>query len=248
MKPVVPLFFGLLLAATACGKKSEPTPTEPASATPANASAEGGSRQSTRTPDWTFDADDPARDYVGRYLRATLRYGTETACVVLGRSSFKNGESMVEVRNPADGSCGKAAELRDTFIANVSGDRLRIDDADHHGPLKAWPDGSMPDAPPAPIASIGDLFHWKAPLHDSIKKAHLYPLRVQLYGRGTYPVITLAGWHELFDPKGDIAALKAPAEDLCAATQGAPMAFFAELDRSTLLRIDCPDNPHWEKL
>jgi hypothetical protein len=247
MKLAASLLTGLLLAATACGKKSEPAPNETASG-PSKTTAEGGVRRSSRTPDWTLDAADPARDYVGRYLRATLRYGTDTACVVLGRSAFRNGESLVEVRSPADGSCGKAGDLRDTFIANVSADRLRLDDPEHRPALKPWPDGSMPDAPPAPVASVADLFHWKAPLHDAIKNQQLYPLRVQLYGRGTYPIITLAGWHALFDPKGDLAALKAPAHELCTATRGAPMGFFAELDRSTLLRIDCPDNPHWEQL
>jgi hypothetical protein len=249
MKLPVTLLLGSLVAATACSKASEPSPAERAGTGQAEAgSLDTGRPIATREPEWTFNPDDPAKDYVGRYIKATVRYGEENSCILLSPSTFKNGDSIVEVRNPADGSCGKPAELRDRFIANVSTDRLRIDDPDHHPALKAWPDGSMPDAAAGLVVTVPDLHKWRTPLHEEIKKQQLYPLRVQLYGRGTYPVVTLAGWHALFDPKGDLAALKAPAQELCAATNGLPMGFFAEPNRTMLLRVDCPDNPHWEKL
>ncbi len=241
--------FGSLLAGVACEKTREPPPMERAAPPPADASpAAQDTARPARLPDWALDPDDPAKDYVGRYLRATTRYHADTACVVLGKSSFKNGDYLVEVRNPADGSCGNPGDLRDTFIANVATDRMRIDDPAHHAPLKAWPDGSMPDAAPADVLSISDLKKWKTPVHDTIKEQQLYPLRIQLYGRGTYPVVTLAGWHALFDPKGDVSAIKPAARAFCTANNGSPMGFFAEMNRKLLLRIDCPDNPHWEDL
>lgn len=246
------LLVGSLLAATACGRKSEPPSAERSSPTPSGGptTSSSGNRRTppARPPDWTFDPDDPAKDYVGRYLRATMRYGADTSCVVLAKSSFRNGESVVEVRNPADGSCGKPGELRDAFLANASIDRMRLDDAAHHPALKPWPDGSMPDAAPGPIVSIEDLHGWKTPLREAVKQQQLYPLRVQLYGRGTYPVITLAGWHALFDPKGELPALKPAAQALCTASQGTPMGFLAGIDPTLLLRIDCPDRPRWENL
>jgi hypothetical protein len=250
MKLSVSLLLGSVLAAgTGCSKASEPAPSERAGTGPAEAGASDTGRPvAGREPEWTFNPDDPAKDYVGRYIKATVRYGPETACILLSPSTFKNGDSVVEVRNPADGSCGKPAELRDRFIANVSTDRLRIDDPEHHAALKAWPDGSTPGTAAAPVAAVPDLHKWKTPLHDAVKAQQLYPLRVQLYGRGTYPVVTLAGWHALFDPKGDLAALKGPAQELCTATNGLPVGFFAEPNRTMLLRVDCPDNPHWEKL
>jgi hypothetical protein len=251
MKRLSTLLVGSLFVVTACNdKKSEPAATahaDPAASPATRSSAEGG-RAAELTPDWTFDPEDPARDYVGRYLKATLRYGAETACVVLGKSSFRNGESVVEVRNPGDASCGKPAELRDRFFASVSTDRMRLDDADHHPALRPWPDGSLPDQPPGLVTIIQPLKGWKTAVHDVIKKQQLYALRVQLYGRGTYPVVLIAGWHALFDPKGDLAALKPAAEELCTANNGSPMGFIAELDHTQMLRVDCPDKPHWQSL
>jgi hypothetical protein len=61
-------------------------------------------------------------------------------------------------------------------------------------------------------------------------------------------VISLAGWHALFDPKGEVNALRDPAKDLCSANNGAPLAVIGGMDRSLVLRIDCPDRPHWEHL
>lgn len=250
MRRPVSLLFGLVTLVVACDKKSEPPPVEHAAPSSDAAGQASDPRRAppARLPEWTFDTDDPARDYVGRYLRATMRYGTETACVVLSRSTFRNGENVVDVRNPADGTCGKPTELRDTFLANVSGDRLRIEDEARRPPLRPWPDGSLPGDGPGLLATVQDLRKWQTPVREIIKKEQLYPTRVQLYGRGTYPVVTLAGWHAKFDPKGDIAALKPVAQELCTANAGSPMAFMTGLGNTLLLRIDCPENPHWEDL
>jgi hypothetical protein len=246
MRRVVAL-AGCLLGG-ACSKAAEPAPMERPAAAIRDAGADADAAPPPGDPDWRFDPEDPAKDYVGRYLRATLRYGADTACVLLSRSTIKNGESVVEVRNPADGSCGHPAELRDTFVANVAADRMRIEDAAHRPPLRPWPDGSAPDSAPSMVASVSEMHTWKNPLHDVVKKQQLYPVRVQLYGRGTYPVITIAGWHAAFDPAGDVTALQPAAKMLCDATRGAPMAFLAELDRHTLLRVECPGRARWEKL
>jgi len=216
-----------------------------ARATSSTAEVDAGPKH--REPDWVLDPADPARDYVGRYLRSTLRYGADTSCVILG-SSFRNGESVVEVRNPADATCGAPGALRDTFLVNVAEDRMSLDDPGHHPALRPWPDGSSPDGPPGPVTDNQNLTRWKAPLHDVIEKLKLFPLRIQLYGRGTYPVISLAGWHDVFDPKGDISLLREPAKQLCEVNSGAPMAFIGGMDRTLVLRIDCPANPRWESL
>jgi hypothetical protein len=224
----------------AAGKPAPPLP-----------GADGGGRGEThRRVDWTFDAEDPGRDYVGRYLRATLRYGRDTACVLLGKSNFRNGEAVIEVRNPADSTCGPPGALRDTFVADVAIDRIKLDDPSHQAPLRAWPDGSAPDGPPSEVADVQNLVKWRSPLHDAIKKQQLWPLRIQLYGRGTYPVVSIAGWHGTFDPKGDVEALKGAARDLCVATDQSPLGFVTGQGGAVeqMLRIDCPANPHWERL
>jgi hypothetical protein len=222
----------------AAGKPAPPLP-----------GADGGG-EAHRRVDWTFDAEDPARDYVGRYLRASLRYGRDTACVLLGKSTFRNGEAVVEVRNPADNTCGAPGALRDTFVADVATDRIKLDDRSHQAPLRPWPDGSAPDGPANEVADVQNLVKWRSPLHDAIKKQQLWPLRIQLFGRGTYPVVSIAGWHGTFDPKGDVEALKSAAHDLCAANDQSPLGFVSGQGGTVeqMLRIDCPANPHWERL
>jgi hypothetical protein len=244
----------LFWVAVGCSKAQEPAPVEHAKENPPSSTGKsdgGGALAAHRGIDWSMNPDDPGRDYVGRYLRATMRYGKDTACIVLGPSNYKNGDAWVEVRNPADNTCGPPGALRDVFLVDVATNRLRLGETGGKAPpLRPWPDGSSPDAPPSEVSDVQNLTKWKSPLHDAIKKQQLWPLRVQLYGRGTYPVITVAGWHALFDPKGDVNALKGAARDLCAANDGAPLGFIdgAGGTVDTILRIDCPDHPHWEHL
>jgi len=261
-----------LAALLGCGKRDEPPPTPPAATsatsadvpvTPANGhqgprsprkeppqapdNAAGTLPTAMRDPTWNLDPTDPARDYVARYVRATKRYG-DVACVSIGKSTFANDRSTVEARNDTSGACGKAGDLRDRFLVNVATDRMSIDGALHQPALSKWPDGSDPDGPPGKVADVQDLLKWKTPLHDAFHTLLLAPLRMQLYGRGTYPIFSIAGWHGPVMRNMTPAQLEAPARALCDANEGAPLGIFAGFDRSTLLRIDCPASAHFETL
>ena len=236
-----------------CQKTKELDSNEQDKAAPKVTSTDAGAdagKGAHRNVDWTFDAEDPARDYVGRYLRATLRYGKDTSCILLGRSTFRNNDAVVEVRNPANHTCGPPAALRDRFLADVALDRIKLEDPSHQAPLRPWPDGSSPDGPPNEVVDVQNLVSWRSPLREGIKKQKLWPLRIQLHGRGTYPVVSIAGWHDLFDPKRDVTALKDAARSLCEANDQSPLAFIGAEGGAVdlILRIDCPDNPHWEHL
>ncbi len=217
-------------------------------AAPSAAAAVLSLPKAMRDPDWGLDPADPATDYVTRYLRATKRYGDKTACVAVKPSSFSDGRSVVETRNDASGSCGKPDDLRDRFFVKVATDRMSIDESLRQPALQKWPDGSDPDGPPGKVSDGQDLRAWKASLGTTIRALKLVPLRVQLYGRGTYPIVTLAGWHGVVMQGMTPAQLEAPAKELCQANDGEPLAFFAGLERSTLLRITCPGTAKFETL
>jgi hypothetical protein len=267
---VAPLALNLLLAvaAVACDRTDEP-PAAPASSAPitsASASpANSGSRRpaptpvtadsaarmlpvASRDPDWGLDPADPARDYVMRYLKASKRYGAKASCVVTKASTFTENKSIVETRNDPSGACGKADDLRDRFFVSVATDRLSLDESLHQPKLQSWPDGSDPGAPPGKIIDLQDLRTWKAGLRDSFRKLELAPLRVQLYGRGTYPVISIAGWHGPVLRSMSPAELESPAKTHCEANDGAPLGIFAGMDRATLLRVTCPSSARFESL
>jgi hypothetical protein len=237
----------------ACGKKEEPVTTSSAAQDGSARAATAGSTgldpaTPWRDPEWSFDPADPARDYVTRYVQTVSRYGAQTSCVVVDKSRFDSDKTFVDVRNDPGGSCGPKDELRDTFVVNVSGNRMSLDDAAHHTPLQRWPDGSDPGDPPGHIASVDDLRTWKAPLKKALSELQLVPIRVQLYGRGTYPVISIAGWHDPLKKDTPVEALRPMARTLCDANNAKPLGVFVGLDRVNLLRIDCPDTPRWDKL
>jgi hypothetical protein len=245
--------------AIACGKKAEPVsdvtasaasaPSASGSAKPASAgSASLGGNVPFHEPEWVLDPQDPARDYVSRYITGTNRYGAQTGCVEVQKAVFKGESSAVAVKNDPSGSCGPAGAVRDTFLVNVSGNRMTLDDPTHHDPLQKWPDGSDPDGPPGPVVSVEDLRSSKVPLKQTMKELQLVPLRIQLYGRGTYPVVTLAGWHDPVFLNAQADALRPVVTRLCDATSGRPLGVFAGLDRVNLLRIDCPDKPRWDRM
>jgi hypothetical protein len=71
---------------------------------------------------------------------------------------------------------------------------------------------------------------------------------VQLYGRGSYPVVTLAGWHGPVERNMTPGQLEAPAKALCEANEGQPLGIFGGLDRTSLLRIVCPGSAHFDTL
>jgi hypothetical protein len=199
-------------------------------------------------PTWVLSPDDPARDYVDRYIRSTLRYGPQTAtCVVVQKSVFSGGHTTVDVKNDESGSCGAATQLRDTFQVDVGADRLSVVDPDKHDPLRKWPDGSDPEGP-AGMAIEKEPHSWKAPLKDAFEHLDLVPVRLQWYGRGTYPIITLAGWHGELNRDAGPSTLQEFAQKLCPANDNRPFAVFAGIDRANILRFDCPDKVRWELL
>ncbi len=253
---VLPLAMALLLQ-SGCDRREEPAassspplPTSSAKPPPpttvASATAKAPPKPS-REPDWGLAADDPARDYVTRYIRGTKRYGTG-GCVEVKPSTFTKGKDVVETQNDASGACGKAGELRDRFLVSVATDRMSLDESLHQPKLQRWPDGSDPDGPPGAIAELQDLRTWRTSFRDAFRKLELAPIRVQLYGRGTYPVITIAGWHGPLQRTMSPGELEAPARVLCTANEGEPLGIIAGLDRSVLLRISCPGAGRFDTL
>lgn len=209
-----------------------------------------------REPDWDLDHDDPARDYVIRYIRVMHRYGDDTPCVEVGSSVEKGGQREVRVKdNPKSKCAPKTAAERDVFLVNLNRNRLTVDDPSVRAALRKWPDGSDTDAPAGPVASMQDFREWNSPLKDTLKKLKLVPIRAQFYGRGSYPVLTLAGWNPIgIQAEQPVETLGAAAQALCDANDNRPMGLFAGLNRTLILRIRCPGtnatkpSAKWEKL
>jgi hypothetical protein len=199
-----------------------------------------------REPDWDLDPVDPARDYVRRYVIITHRYGETLDCVELGESREAGDRRRVEVRTAA--SCPGAGAVRDVFLVDPGADRLSVDDRAKRDPLARWPDGSDPEGPASQAREAGDTHGWQGALKDAIRVEQLVAIRVQAYGRGSYPLVTLAGWHAAVMPTASPDDLRPFAEKLCRASGGLPLAFVAGLDRSTVLRIRCPGTARWDRL
>jgi hypothetical protein len=199
-----------------------------------------------REPDWDLDTADAARDYVRRYALGTKRYGGALDCVEIRPSTRTGDKRTVEAVTAA--SCPGAGKVRDVFLVDVAGDRLTVDDKDKRDPLARWPDGSDPEGPPGPVQNTSDMRKWNGPLRDAVYKLQLVVIRVQLYGRGTYPVVTLAGWHGAVAPKATAEELAPLDEQLCRANDGAPLGILAGLDRTRILRVRCPGPVHWDTL
>jgi hypothetical protein len=200
----------------------------------------------SREPDWDLDTADTARDYVRRYTLGTKRYGETLECIEVGASQPSGDQRRVEVKMAA--GCPGAGTVRDVFLVDVAGDRLSVDDKSKRDPLVRWPDGSDPEGPANPTRSVDDMRKWTGPLRDAFRDLLLVPIRVQAYGRGTYAVITLAGWHNQVQPTTPASDLKSVADRLCKANNNAPLGVFGGLDRSTMLRIRCPAAARWDKL
>jgi hypothetical protein len=217
--------------------RSEPPPVDSASLPP----------KPGREPDWDLDSSDAARDYVRRYVLGTKRYGGSLDCADIRPSALTGDKRTVEVKTAA--SCPGAGTVRDVFVVDVAGDRLTVDDKAKRNPLARWPDGSDPEGPPGAVLNTSDLRKWNGPLKDAVfGKLQLVVIRVQMYGRGSYPVITLAGWHGSITPTATADDLRPFDEDLCKANDGAPLGILAGLDRSRILRIRCPGPAHWDRL
>lgn len=223
---------------------SHPTPSLAVSAPP-TPSDDPRMFKPGRDPDMDLDTNDPSSDYVRRYVAITKRYGDHLECVDVQPSKPAGDKRSVEVRNaatcptPLPGGQTPGA-VRDVFIVDVAADHLSLDDPSKRDPLQKWPDGSDPEGPPAPkVREIDDTAHWKSTLNDAIRSQLLVPLRVQAYGRGAYPVITLAGWHGVVQPGASPDTLRPVATALCKGNDGLPLGLLTALDRSRILRIRC---------
>ncbi len=202
-----------------------------------------------RQPDWDLSKDDPARDYARRYAFFTRRYPDGLDCVEFGPSEASSNVRRVTVTTAA--ACptgGGAGTVRDVFLVDTAGDHLTVDDKTKRSPLAKWPDGSDPEGPASPqIREVGDMKNWKSPLQDALLKQQLAALRMQSYGRGTYPVVSIAGWHGVVQLDAPPDALQPLADALCAANDNMPMAIVAGFDRAHVLRITCPASTRWDK-
>jgi hypothetical protein len=204
------------------------------------------SSQAGRDPDWDLDQDDPARDYVRRYVAVTKRYGETLDCISLEPSQPSGEKRRVEAKNAP--GCPAAGQQRDVFVVDVAADRLSVDDRTKRDVLARWPDGSDPEGPANPVRDGSQMKAWQGPLKDAIRMQELVPVRVQAYGRGSYPVVTIAGWHKAVTPSAPPESLRPFAEALCRANEGLPLAFLAGVNRSTLMRVRCPGGVRWETL
>jgi hypothetical protein len=202
-----------------------------------------------RQPDWDLSKDDPARDYARRYAFFTKRYPDGLDCVEFGASEAAKAVRRVTVTTAA--ACptgGGPGNVRDVFLVDVAGDHLTVDDKTKRNPLAKWPDGSDPEGPASPtIREVGDMKNWKSPLQDALLKQQLAPLRMQSYGRGTYPVVSIAGWHGAVQLDAPPDALQPLADAVCASNDNMPMAIVAGFDRAHVLRITCPAATRWDQ-
>jgi hypothetical protein len=125
---------------------------------------------------------------------------------------------------------------------------MSLDESLHQPKLARWPDGSDPEGPAGKVMDVQDLHKWHAGLRDTFHKLELAPLRVQLYGRGTYPVVSVAGWHGAVQQTMSPAELEPAAKTLCQANEGQPLGILAGVDRSLLLRVMCPGSARFDTL
>jgi hypothetical protein len=199
--------------------------------------------------DWALDPADPAADYVERYIQSTRRYGAERACVHAQPSRVEGARTVVETRDSSEHGCSGTGAVRDTFAVDVDHDRLELADPTRGDRLADWPDGSSPEGMATPSPKEGPrIDQWGSPLVKALKGLELVPLRIQFYGRGSYPLISLAGWHGAMNPAGDLAALESYTKTICEASAGFPIGIITTMDRSTVLRVRCPSGTHWEHL
>jgi hypothetical protein len=203
----------------------------------------------THEPDWDLDRADPATDYVERYIQATQRYKAERTCVHAQPSRIDGGRTLVETRDSSEEGCKGTGAVRDTFAVDIARDRLELADPARGDPLAEWPDGSRPNGMAAPSPKEGpQIGQWKSALPKALEALTLVPLRVQFYGRGSYPLISVAGWHGTVTPASSPEQLAAAAQKICHASAGFPLGIIETMDRSTVLRIKCPASTRWERL
>ncbi len=195
-------------------------------------------------PDWDLSADDPGRDYARRYVFYTHRY-PDLECAAFNPSVPLPDVKQVTVTTAP--GCPGAGTVRDVFLVDVAGDRLTVDDKNKRSPLARWPDGSDPEGPAgAQIRETQNMKGW--PVQDALLKLSLVPIRTQSYGRGTYPLVSLAAWRDPYSLNASPDALRPLSDALCAANGNMPMALVAGFDRAHVLRIRCPSATKWDTL
>ena len=192
-----------------------------------------------REPDVDLDTVDPAADYLGRYVRATRRFGERNgdSCAKVGAWSARGEARVVEAHG--DARCGTGG-LRDAFVIDLPHDRLALLDGKSGGSLGPWPDGSHPGEGPRPVASIDRIKDWDSKVASLMATMNLSPYRVELLGRGTYRVITLAGWREPIARHAPAEELRPTMKKICAANEGESFGIFAGTERHEILRVRCP--------
>jgi hypothetical protein len=197
---------------------------------------------------WDLDPADPARDYVRRYATATKRYGELVECVSFGKSVRQGTKSKVEVREAPSPKCKTGTAVRDVFLVDVAGDRLTVDDPAAWAPLTVWPDESKPDEKAAPVVSINRVREWTTPMKDMFELLRLSVIRIQGYGRGSYLVITLSGWHTPLAHDAPEAKLKEALKKLCDANDGHSFAVASQMEGPVWLRENCAAGTYkWDK-
>src|SRR5438093_761061 len=80
--------------------------------------------------------------------------------------------------------------------------------------------------PGGPVAAPVEADAPPAKLKDALFAAKLTPVRTQLYGRGSYVVITLAGWRPPLTPSAAPASMSELVRATCAASDGLPFGLF----------------------
>ncbi len=197
---------------------------------------------------WDLDPADPARDYVRRYVLATVRYKTLFECMQIGKGVADGDKVRVEVREAPSPTCKVGTAVRDVFVVDLARDRLTVDDPVKRAPLAVWPDMSKPDEPAAPVWEVNAVREWASPLAKTFPEAGLAPVHIQGYGRGTYLVVTLAGLRGTpLDRAGPEMKAKAALKKICDTNQNASFAIGEVLDPRMWLRVRCePVSYKWE--
>jgi hypothetical protein len=205
-----------------------------------------------RDPDWDLETQDPARDYVRRYVWGVSRYGDLSTCVDAQASIPESGKATVRVVDAYPQRCASPTGIDEIFGVDVGADHLELVHQQSDRPkLGKWADGSDPLGPAkTPVPEFANSAKWTTPTGDVFKDARLAVVRIQLYGRGTYPFVMLAGWPDWFPRSSDQAMRDAFAVKVCTASKGLPLAVAAGLNRSDVLRIRCGASPTgvWETL
>jgi len=203
-------------------------------------------------PGWDLDPADPARDYVERYILSTQRYGKDTRCILAQASRVEGERSLVETRDVTGDEvhgCTGSHAVRDTFAVDVAHNRMALADPAVGQPLGDWPDGSGTEALPGAEPKEGPpMEEWNTGVRQAMKSLTLVPVRVQFYGRGSYPVVSVAGWHGTVTPASTPAQLDQAAKTVCAGSQNFPVGVMTAMDRTRILRIRCPGGARWETL